>query len=360
MSAATDQHPVKVPPRSKKHSLHRRENGFITYLERHQISLPIYIMTAIIIAYLAGVPGTWRFLFIAYQHPDGTYGKGWLDTIFLTFYALFFTALRAIVIRYILRPVASAAGIVKKREITRFCEQGWACLYYSTAFSVGIYIASGSEYWFDFKHFWLGYPHLHFTALFKYYYLLQFSFWIHQFFVLQIEDPRKDYRELVMHHVNTCVLIFASYCCNFTRIGNAVFCSMDFADIFLALAKCLYYLKFETASNIVFAFLLVCWTYSRLYVYTGFMYSTLVDSFKYIPNMHLKPSTGWWCPWFVPYIIFTLLLGLYVLNIFWTYLMFRIAYRTLRGKELKDDRSDDEDEGKKYENGHANGNKKAD
>jgi acyl-CoA-dependent ceramide synthase len=41
---------------------------------------------------------------------------------------------------------------------------------------------------------------------------------------------------LVMHHINTLLLISLSYTCNFTRVGNAVFVCMDLPDAFLAVS----------------------------------------------------------------------------------------------------------------------------
>lgn len=49
--------------------------------------------------------------------------------------------------------------------------------------------------------FWRGYPFTEMTRDMKLYYLLQFSFWLHQLIivVLKIEKPRKDYYQLVVH-----------------------------------------------------------------------------------------------------------------------------------------------------------------
>lgn len=88
----------------------------------------------------------------------------------------------------------------------------------------------------------------------KWYYLLQASYWAQQLFVLvlKIEKPRKDYTELVIHHLVTIWLIGCvkdvrgrdmarltgpfswSYLVNLTWIGNAVFITMDWSDVFLA------------------------------------------------------------------------------------------------------------------------------
>lgn len=98
------------------------------------------------------------------------------------------------------------------------------------------YLCYNSPYWYNSSEFWKGYPHIYLSPLFKYYYLIQFAYWLQQIFVLQIEEPRKDYRELVAHHINTLLLISASYVFNYTRIGNAVFVCMDVADILLAVS----------------------------------------------------------------------------------------------------------------------------
>lgn len=97
-----------------------------------------------------------------------------------------------------------------------------------------------SPYWFyETKHLWIGYPHYLLTPLVKYYYLIQFAFWLQQILVLslQLEKPRKDFLELVAHHIITCILIGGSYIINLTRIGNAIFVTMDFSDIWLAVSK---------------------------------------------------------------------------------------------------------------------------
>lgn len=91
-----------------------------------------------------------------------------------------------------------------------------------------------SPWWFDSTYFWRDYPVYDFTKSFKYYYLIQFAYWLQQIFVLQIEAPRKDYQELVLHHINTLLLVSFSYACNFTRVGNAVFVCMDLPDAILA------------------------------------------------------------------------------------------------------------------------------
>ncbi len=67
----------------------------------------------------------------------------------------------------------------------------------------------------------------------KRYYLIQFAFWAQQIVVVNIEERRKDYHQMLTHHLITCFLIFASYAHHLTRVGNVILCLMDIVDVIL-------------------------------------------------------------------------------------------------------------------------------
>jgi acyl-CoA-dependent ceramide synthase len=75
--------------------------------------------------------------------------------------------------------------------------------------------------------------------VFKAYYLLQASYWAQQaiVLVLMLEKPRKDFKELVAHHVITLSLIWLSYRFHFTYMGIAVYITHDVSDFFLAVSQ---------------------------------------------------------------------------------------------------------------------------
>jgi len=100
----------------------------------------------------------------------------------------------------------------------------------------------------------------------KLYYLLQTSFWLQQAFVmlLGLERPRKDYYELVAHHLVTLWLIGWSYFINLTMIGTTVFVCMDIPDTWLALAKMLNYLDMNAAAAAVYSVFLGARSYFPL------------------------------------------------------------------------------------------------
>jgi acyl-CoA-dependent ceramide synthase len=96
----------------------------------------------------------------------------------------------------------------------------------------------------------------------KAYYLLQAAYWCQQAIVMLfgLEKPRKDYYELIAHHLVTLWLVGWSYLVNLTLIGNAVFISMDIPDALFALSKSLNYLQWQKSMTIVFAIFIPSWT----------------------------------------------------------------------------------------------------
>lgn len=333
---------------NRKRSVRRSSNkkytlkDYTDYLAEHQIDAPLKVIAAICVCYLVGIPYFDKFIFIAHQDTTtGLYGKGGWDILFLFFYINVFTMLRAATMEYILVPIAIAGGVAKKKR-TRFAEQMWTVIYYSVSFLVGVHLAYNSSYWFNTSEFWRGYPHIYQTKLFKYYYIVQFSYWLQQIFVLQIEAPRSDYRELVLHHITTLLLISLSYAMNYTRIGNAIFVCMDLPDVLLALAKSFNYLNYRFLCDSLFFIMLCTWVYTRVFLYGCIIWSTYAEPDLYV-NFKLDPMNGSWFPYFAKYIIIFLELILYGLMLFWTAMMFKVLFKVLFGNAASDERSDDED-----------------
>lgn len=63
---------------------------------------------------------------------------GWDDLWVIVFWIVVFTGLRVIVMEYLMRPLANAAGIQKKKLKTRFAEQAWVFVYYGLDWSLGM------------------------------------------------------------------------------------------------------------------------------------------------------------------------------------------------------------------------------
>lgn len=137
----------------------------------------------------------------------------------------------------LIRPMAIRWGIKSRNKQARFMEQVYTAIYFSVAGPYGVYVMYRTPVWyFNTVGMYESYPNYSHDGLFKAYYLLQASYWTQQFIVLclQLEKPRKDFKELIGHHIVTLALIWLSYRFHFTYVGLAVYITHDISDFFLA------------------------------------------------------------------------------------------------------------------------------
>jgi acyl-CoA-dependent ceramide synthase len=188
-----------------------------------------------------------HFIFLSYKLPQpdpsvpAQYGKGKWDIAFFSFYTIVLSFTREFVMQQVLRPWARSAGIRSRGKQARFMEQTYTALYFGVMGPVGMYVMSQTPVWY-FSTYGLydGYPHKSHIAVFKFYYLFQAAYWAQQALVmlLGLEKPRKDFKELIGHHVVSLALIFLSYRFHFTYMGLAVYVTHDISDFFLAVSPC--------------------------------------------------------------------------------------------------------------------------
>jgi acyl-CoA-dependent ceramide synthase len=168
------------------------------------------------------------------------YGKGAKDFAFVAFYTVFLSFTREFVMQRFLRPMAIRYGILSRGKQARFMEQMYTAIYFAIFGPLGLYIMSKTPIWyFNSAAMYEGFPHRSHEALFKAYYLLQASYWAQQMIVLllMLEKPRKDFKELVAHHIITLTLIWLSYRFHFTHMGIAVYITHDISDFLLAVSN---------------------------------------------------------------------------------------------------------------------------
>jgi acyl-CoA-dependent ceramide synthase len=293
----------------------------------------------------------YKFLNLSYRIPNTNppkYDKGWNDFCFVFYMMIFFTFLREFMVQMILRPLAIWNGLSGKSKISRFTEQTYAVFYYGITSPFGLYLMKNSPMWF-FKtdEFFKEYPHREHLWLFKFYYLFQAGFWSQQAVILmfQIEKPRKDFKELVFHHIVTILLISLSYMFNFTWMGLAIYITMDVSDFFLGMSKTLNYVGsfLEVPFFIVFMFV---WIYTRHYLNLKILWSVLTEYLTVGPSILDFKSQQYKC-WISQPMVFTLIFALQMVNAYWLFLILRIMVRVVFYNIKKDERSDsesDEDE----------------
>ena len=88
-----------------------------------------------------------------------------------------------------------------------------------------------SNYWFNLREMWAEWPTRTMSTTLKWYYLVQFAFWVQQILVVHIEEPRKDHWQMLTHHIVTCTLMMTSYGYYESKVGNVILCLMDVVDL---------------------------------------------------------------------------------------------------------------------------------
>ncbi|KAG0242977.1 sphingosine N-acyltransferase lag1 [Actinomortierella wolfii] len=234
---------------------------------------------------------------------------------------------------------------IREGKLLRFAEQGWLVLYDGCMWTFGMIQLYYSPYWGDTRWFWLDYPKTLLSPTFKWYYLIQFAFWLQQLLLalIGIEKRRKDFLEFLIHHIITCLLVGFSYSFNLTSIGHAVLCAMDFSDIVLAACKMLKYMHKDQIADVGFVFFVITWIASRHYYFGKIIYSAWTEPMIHA-EMGWDPSRGLFFTEGILNGFLFLLIALYCVLIFWLMLIFRVVSKVLRGENSEDVRSEDEEE----------------
>ncbi|KAK2011129.1 TLC domain-containing protein [Colletotrichum eremochloae] len=375
--------PIAPATPTKRLSKRRRARGGFARV-RQAMTKRTYLLPALIIAITAGLyavnPNSsnpiHRFIFLSYRLPPDPanpgdppqYGKGLWDIAFVSFYTVVLTFTREFIMQELLRPLARKAGIKSRGKQARFMEQIYTAIYFGCLGPAGLYVMSKTPVWYyNTRGMYEDFPHLTHDAGFKFYYLFQAAYWAQQAIVLLLgmEKPRKDFKELVGHHIVSLSLIGLSYRFHFTYMGLAVYSTHDISDFFLATSKVLNYIDSPIVGPYFFLFMCV-WIYLRHFINLKIILS-LFTEYTTVGPFELNWATQQYKCTLSQYITLGLLASLQALNLFWLFHIFRIAYRFLRYDIAEDDRSDaevtdidDEAEKKKAladerSNGHATG-----
>lgn len=317
--------------------------------------VPLILTAAILLAYAINPTEpspVYPFIFPSYKLGDGftpaQYGKGPRDIAFVIFYTVFLTFTREFCMQEIFNPLALKCGILSRAKRARFAENMYTALYIAIIGPWGMYLMHRTPVWyFDTHGMYEDFPHRTHEAGFKCYYLLQAAFWMQQVvvMVLGLEARRKDFNQLIGHHVVTVALAALSYRFHFAYMGIAVYITHDISDFFLSLSKSLNYVE-SKAQGWSFGLCIVMWIYLRHYINLRILYSMLPGGeFSTVGPYVMDWEAGQYKSPLANVITFSLLALLQSLNIFWLYCLFRSAYKFVVLGVAKDDRSEAEDEG---------------
>jgi len=166
---------------------------------------------------------------------------------------------------------------------TKHEKEFWSSLFYVlcliTAVTFGE-MTTGSEPWrTDYVLCYVGWPsqQVHSYGI-KLYYTFCFSFYMYSLILLFVEEKKKDFFAMALHHIVTMITIFLSGYVEHYRIGVCIMMLFDYCDIALEVAKLFNKTKEDTACILTFTAFVILWTRNRLYLYPFYILPSVVNA----------------------------------------------------------------------------------
>jgi len=187
------------------------------------------------------------------------------------------------------------------------------------------------------------FPALYSPKAIKAFCMLEGAWYLVNLISVVSKKKKKDFVEMVAHHIITAILIYWAIFQGHYRITIVVTFLHNLFDPFLQIAKCVHYLvpgnsKWHTISDVSFVVCTITFAVSRLIVYPFAVYCSIVSANVELPEYALN----------------TLLSALYPIHIFWFFMLMKVLKKALAAGTIERDSrsdsesdSDDEEETKK-------------
>lgn len=179
------------------------------------------------------------------------YTAGLRDLPAVFFYLLISVVMHAIIQEYLLDKVNKKLHL-SKVKYNKFNESGQLLAFYLVSLFWGADLIM-RENLFSVSSIWEGYPHNNMTFLFKFYFIIQISYWLHIFPELYFQKTKKEeMAEKIQYAVLYLVFIGAAYTFRFTRLALVLLVIHYLSEAVFHLCRILAYSEKTSVSNKLF------------------------------------------------------------------------------------------------------------
>lgn len=262
-------------------------------------------------------------------------------SIFGAFVVLFFafnwgTRLLAV------EPLVRCFLTLKEPQVAKFAQSVMEAIFYGGFSVLGVLVLFSHDFVWPSKNWWIGFQnggHELMRPDLRCFYIMYIARYFQAGLSVFLEFKRKDFAEMLLHHVVTVVVTSMSYAYGWNHVGLIVMTLLDPADVPLHLAKLCKYIAeasdrkiWQFIADRLFEVFAVLFFVTRIGLYGYVCWSTRIESKRYIPGSDVSN------------ICEACLLVLLALQVYWFYLIIKVAVRLASGKGAEDPRSDDEEE----------------
>ncbi|KAJ3694777.1 hypothetical protein LUZ60_000154 [Juncus effusus] len=284
----------------------------------------------------------------------------YVDFISLPLFALFFPTARVFLDRFVFERLAKRFILGKghekletipddkRKKIRKFKESAWKFVYFLSGEILALSVTYNEPWFTNTRNFWIGpgdqvWPDLKIKLKLRSVYMYVGGFYMYSIFALLFwETKRSDFGVSMTHHVASLVLIALSYIFRFARVGSVVLAIHDASDVFLEIGKMSKYIDCEWLATCSFILFVLSWIFLRL-IYFPFW---VIWSTSYEVLLALDKEKHKFEGPIYYYIFNALLITLFILNVYWWVLIYRMLVKQIQSKGHvgEDIRSDSEDE----------------
>ncbi|KAL2079957.1 hypothetical protein ACEWY4_023750 [Coilia grayii] len=221
----------------------------------------------------------------------------------------------------------------RPNKLKKFREASWRFTFYLLAFFAGLGALVDKPWFYEKEEMWKEFPKMPLIPSQYWYYMIELGFYISLLFSVASDVKRKDFKEQIVHHVATILLISFSWVVNYIRAGTMIMLIHDSSDYLLESAKMFNYAGWRNTCNYIFIVFAMVFFITRLILFPFWiMHATIVYPLSLYPT-------------FFGYYFFNgLLMVLQCLHIFWFLLILRMAIKFLPGNNIVEDERSDRDE----------------
>uniref|UniRef100_A0A8C5QGV2 Ceramide synthase 2 n=1 Tax=Leptobrachium leishanense TaxID=445787 RepID=A0A8C5QGV2_9ANUR len=148
----------------------------------------------------------------------------------------------------------------------KFREASWRFTFYLLAFIAGLAVLVDKPWFHDLREVWKDFPKQTMLSSQYWYYMIELGFYWSLLFRVAFDVKRKDFKEQVIHHVATIILISFSWCANYIRVGTLVMAVHDASDFLLESAKMLNYAGWKETGNGIFVVFALVFIVTRIII----------------------------------------------------------------------------------------------